>query len=106
MNVQRRMSVNIFSASDRGGRRISHGNSAYPVGAVTAAPAGIIQGRWRRKWIERRSDGAGEPVEADVGEHLLAREDAFDVAAAVGPRAKFLDDPRREPHRRIGQPEA
>ena len=56
--------------------------------------------------IERRSDRAGEPVEADVGEHLVAGEGALDIAAAIGPGAEFLDDPGGEPGGRIGQAEA
>src|SRR5262249_6516325 len=56
--------------------------------------------------IERRSDGAREPIEADVGQYLVTREDALDIAAAVGPSAEFLDDPRREPRRRIAEAEA
>src|SRR5262249_20451241 len=35
--------------------------------------------------IERRSDRAGEPIEADVPEYLIAGEDALDIAPAIGP---------------------
>ena len=43
MAVQRRMSLYILSATDRGGRKISRGNSAYPIGTFTP-PSGIGQG--------------------------------------------------------------
>src|SRR5882757_7228871 len=56
--------------------------------------------------VEGRSDGAGEPIEADVGEHLIAGEDAFDIAAAIGPGAELLHDPCRKTGRRIGQTKA
>ena len=54
---------------------------------------------------ERGADRAGEPVQADVGEQVVAREHALHVAAAIGPGAELLDDPRGEPGRRIGEAE-
>src|SRR5882757_1424740 len=51
--------------------------------------------------VEGRSDSAGEPIEADVGEHLVAGEDAFDIASAIRPGAEFLHDPCRKPGWRI-----
>ena len=56
--------------------------------------------------VEGRADRAGEPIEADVGEHLVAGEDALDIAPAIRPGAEFLHDPSRESGRRIGQAKA
>ena len=52
---------------------------------------------------ERGADGAGDPVEHDVGQQLVLGEAALDVAVAVAPGAELLDDPGGQPGRRVGQ---
>jgi len=49
----------------------------------------------------RRADRAREPVERDVREDLVLCEAPLDVAVTVAPRPELLDDPRREPGRRV-----
>src|ERR1700730_13049124 len=72
--------------------RSSFGNGPRPVHARVIRP-------------ERRADRTGEPVEADIGKQAVAAECGFDVAAAIRPGAKLLDDPGGEAGRRVGQPE-
>src|SRR5436305_9759610 len=52
---------------------------------------------------KRRADRAGEPVEADIREELILAEHRLDIAAAIRPGAELVDDPRRQPRRRVGQ---
>jgi hypothetical protein len=42
--------------------------------------------------VDRGTDRAREPIERDVREQRILREEVFDVAAAVAPRSKLLDD--------------
>src|SRR5262249_27648461 len=49
----------------------------------------------------RGRDRVRDPVERDVGEELVLGEAALDVAVAVRPSAEFLDDPGRQPDRRV-----
>ena len=53
---------------------------------------------------EGRVDGAGDPVEHHVRQQRVLVEASLDVSVAIAPRAELLDDPRGEPHRRVGQP--
>src|SRR5690606_19840989 len=48
-----------------------------------------------------RRDRPGDPVDHHVGEELILREAALDVAVAVAPGAELLDDPRGEPGGRV-----
>src|SRR6202035_551247 len=71
-------------------------------------PAGELRGRNRGVRVVHAHGGGDrprEPVERDVREDLVFREASFDVAVAVAPRPEFLDDPRGEPGRRVGEPE-
>ena len=52
---------------------------------------------------DRRVDRLRHPVDGEVREDLIARDRVFGVAVVVGPRAELLDDPTREPGRRIGE---
>ena len=45
------------------------------------------------------------PVDRDERQDLVLVETVLDVAVAVAPRPKLFGDPRRQPNRRIGQPE-
>jgi hypothetical protein len=54
---------------------------------------------------EGRVDRARDPVERDVGQELVLGKPALDVAAAVAPRPELLDDPGREPGRRVRETE-
>src|SRR5262249_57525309 len=56
--------------------------------------------------IERRADRAGEPVETNIREHLIARQRPLDVAVAIRPGAEFLDDPGGEAGGRVVEGEA
>src|SRR5262249_12460220 len=56
--------------------------------------------------IERRANRAGEPVETNIREHLIARQRPLDVAVAIRPGAEFLDDPGGEAGGRVVEGEA
>ena len=49
----------------------------------------------------RRRRRLRDPVHHEVRQQRVLAESALDVAVAVAPRAELLDDPRREPDRRI-----
>src|SRR4051812_46063596 len=51
----------------------------------------------------RRGGRLREPVERDVRQEFVLREDLLRIAGAVAPRAELLDDPGRETGRRIVQ---
>ena len=52
---------------------------------------------------ERRPDGAGDPVDHDVGQQEVLAEAGLDVAAAVAPRPELLGDPAGQPDGGVGQ---
>src|SRR5215467_12062860 len=54
-------------------------------------------------WPEARADRSGHPVQHDVRKQYVACKMPVDVSVAVAPGAKFLDDPRCQADRRIGQ---
>ncbi len=56
--------------------------------------------------LHRGPDGAGEPVDAGVGQHLVDGERSGELPVAVAPRPPLLDDPRQEPDGGVVQPEA
>src|SRR5262245_19896412 len=58
--------------------------------------------------IEPRGGGCSrrQPVEHDIVQYLIKREDGRRVAAAVGPLGKFLVDPRSLAGRRVCEPVA
>src|SRR5579872_576283 len=49
-------------------------------------------------------NGLRGPVDHDVGQQFIPREDALHVTRAVTPCAKFFNDPGGEAHRGIVQP--
>jgi hypothetical protein len=51
----------------------------------------------------RRRAGAGQPVEHQVVEQLVAREHGLRPAAGVGPRGELLDDPRAQQRRGVDE---
>jgi hypothetical protein len=77
-------------------------------GYIDGSPLGNRPGPVHARVVrpERGADRAGEPVEADIGEQPITSDHALDIAAAVGPGAELLDDPRGEARRRIGQRES
>jgi hypothetical protein len=71
-------------------------------------PAGVLRGRdrgVRAVHAHRRADRAGQPVDRDIREDLVPGEGPLDVAAAVAPRPQLLQDPRRQPGGRVGEPD-
>jgi hypothetical protein len=54
-------------------------------------------------WPETRIDRARQPIEHDIGEKHIAAEMSVDVAIAIAPAAKLLDDPRGEADGRVGE---
>src|ERR1700756_3335422 len=54
---------------------------------------------------EGRADSTGEPIQADVRQKGVLRERRIQITAAIRPRVKFLDDPRRQTRGRISQRE-
>ena len=48
---------------------------------------------------EGRTDRSGEPIQPNISEKLVSRENSFDVSSAVRPGTKFLYDPGRKTHR-------
>ena len=55
---------------------------------------------------ERRTDGAGEPIEADVGEQVIALENAFHLATTIAPGAELFHYPGGETGWRITEAES
>ena len=51
----------------------------------------------------RRGAAVGDPVDHDVGQQLVLREDLFEVAVVVAPSVPLFDDPGREADRRVAQ---
>src|ERR1700726_4560094 len=52
---------------------------------------------------EGRTDRAREPIQPNIREKLVPRENSFDVSCAVSPGTKFLYDPGRKPRRGVRQ---
>src|SRR6202051_2293162 len=52
---------------------------------------------------EGRTDRAREPIQPNIREKLVPRENSFDVSCAVRPRTKFLYDPGRKTRRGVRQ---
>src|SRR5580704_13615179 len=52
---------------------------------------------------EGRPDGAREPIQPDIRQKLVPRENSFDVSCTVRPGTKFLYDPGSKTRRRVRQ---
>src|SRR6201989_3201762 len=52
---------------------------------------------------EGRTDRAREPIQSNIGEKLVPRENSLDVSFAVRPGAKFLYDPGSKTRRGVRQ---
>ena len=102
------MSVKRRSAQRRDGRCSSFGNTAQPTGTATSsvdvardprahvADALPVQAR-------RARAGAREPVQHQVVQQPVARDDRLEVAVVVRPAPELLHDPGGERGRRVGE---
>src|SRR5262249_31967255 len=79
-----------------GGDRRRHGDALAWLKAQRAQARLAVE-------ADRGGDGAGEPVDRDIGQERVAADDALDIARAIRPAPELLDNPGGEPRRRIGE---
>jgi hypothetical protein len=97
-----RRCAGLGSIRRRGGVEISLGKAASADGTGGFATGARLGARFGSQYkMHRRTDTPREPIERDVGEQRILRDDGFDVAVAIAPRTKLLDDVSRKARGRI-----
>ena len=86
------------SAQLRGGMGNSFGRWTMPQGGLILSTSLQVKGMFARFAVEanRGMSGAGEPVQHDIGDHLILRERFVRLRTTVAPAAKLLDVPGRQ----------
>src|SRR5438874_9916919 len=96
--VRRALEPRPWRADDVAGKEREAGRHLDPAGELRGRNRGV-----RAVHTHRGADRPREPVERDIREDLVFGKAPFDVPVAVAPRPEFLDDPRSEPGRRVGE---